>query len=190
MIPFFYLFLLLFYHYVYNPSLTVSLFDRWLGELTLARIHTRAKDRNKEAPYLSYQRHMVNVLACGWIIYVDTSTHIHIHTHKKWDGGDDADTGCYALYACALCGTSAYVCLCILSLWKDAESQGPEEEWKCCHKSCTAAFVWRYALCLPRTRHAWISIYVFNVAVFNVNVAWMIQFLKVSMLILNVLQRF
>lgn len=55
----------------------VCLKDDWKNTHMHTFRHTQAKDWNKETPYLSCQRHFVHVLACRWIIYVDTSAYTH-----------------------------------------------------------------------------------------------------------------
>lgn len=75
------------------------LIDNWKSTYLHAFIHTRAQDSNKEAPYLSYQRHFVHVPACRWIIYGDTSA----YTDTQYPIGGDADMGCCILCVFTVC---------------------------------------------------------------------------------------
>lgn len=105
-----------------SPFLTNCPFlkDDWKNTPKHTFIHIQ--DWNKEAPYLSYQRHLVHVLPCRWIIYVDTSAYSHT---TQVIGGGDADTGpLYAVLFVTLCERA----LCwLLSLWRDVES--PRAWW-------------------------------------------------------------
>lgn len=144
------------------------LIDNWKSTYLHTYIHTRAQDSNKEAPYLSYQRHFVHVPACRWIIYGDTSA----YTDTQYPIGGDADMGCCILcvFTVCVCVYSADCCHCggMKSL------QGHGAEWECCHDWGPAAFLLSLCCMCCCVDHKRCML---SVSVWCVNWGWMILFL-------------
>ena len=159
----------------------VFLIDDWKRTHMHTFIHRRAKDWNKEALYLSYQRLFVHVLACRWIIYVDTRackhTHIHTNTHIRTKAQTQEQVTLFdcwwcwhGLLCCAfvllvtqLCmRVCLSVCVCVLclllSLWRDVESPGAWWWMGVLSPVRSSSLCCLYAACspiIPQVLHVW-----------------------------------